>query len=215
MALHLTDKYIWDFWTIKRADQYHIFYLSAPRTPHNPELRHSAAAVGHAVSHDLIHWEVLSDALNPASNGAWDDRAIWTGSVISRHDRYYMFYTSTCHAENGKIQRIGLATSSDLVNWQRHHANPIIEADRLWYEKFGDLEIIDEAWRDPHVAFDEENNLYYALICARINHGPSDGRGAVGLAQSRDCVCQWRVHLYGGPPAGQNIWSLLYIILNR
>jgi beta-fructofuranosidase len=192
MALHLTDKYLWDFWTIRRADEYHLFYLQAPRTPHDPDLRHGIASVGHAVSVDLSHWEVLPDALHAGSSGSWDDRAIWTGCVVERQENYYMFYTSSSRSEKGKIQHIGLAISDDLIHWERHPANPIIEADSQWYEKLDGPEVSEEAWRDPYVIYDEVSDIYYALLCARVNRGPSDGRGAVGLAQSRDLV-KWEV----------------------
>lgn len=199
MALLLSDRYIWDFWTIRHGDVYHVFYLQAPRTPHDPELRHASASVGHAVSDDLTHWEVLPDALLPGPAGAWDDRAIWTGSVVEKAGSYYMFYTSTSRAEQGKVQRIGLATSQDLIHWQRHPANPIIEADPEWYEKSNEQKDSDEAWRDPYVYYDGANNIYYALICARVNAGHSDGRGAIGLAKSGDLI-EWEVMppLYAG-----------------
>lgn len=192
MALYLTDKYVWDFWLIQQADDYHLFYLQAERTPHDPELRHASAMVGHAVSKDLTQWEVLPDALIPGPTGSWDDRAIWTGCVVQREDLYYMFYTSSRKNEKGKIQRIGLATSSDLINWERHSDNPLIEADSEWYEKYGDPGVSEEAWRDPYIVHDQDNDQYYAFICARVNYGPMDGRGAIGLARSRNLI-NWEV----------------------
>ena len=63
LAFYLKDKYVWDFWLIQKSHDYHLFYLQAERTPHNPDLRHATASVGHAVSKDLIQWKVLPDAL--------------------------------------------------------------------------------------------------------------------------------------------------------
>jgi beta-fructofuranosidase len=192
MPLYLTDKYVWDFWTIKQADLYHIFYLQAARTPYNPELRHDCASVGHAVSYDLVHWEFMPDALQPGQPGSWDDRAIWTGCVEERDNLHYMFYTSSSHTDEGKVQHIGLVTSEDLINWERHPDNPLIDASPVWYEKIGDPGVSQEAWRDPYIVYDQESEYYYAYICARVNYGPSDGRGAIGLARSRDLI-KWDV----------------------
>ena len=97
-------------------------------------MRHANATVGHAVSTDLLAWTLLPDALRPGPVGSWDDLAIWTGSIICADGRWHMLYTGVSRAENGRVQRIGLATSTDLVNWEKHPANPLIEADPRWYE---------------------------------------------------------------------------------
>jgi beta-fructofuranosidase len=81
MTLRLPDKWVWDFWLVRDGMDYHAFYLQAPRSLGDPELRHLNASVGHAVSKDLRHWRVLPDALSAGPAGAWDDRAVWTGCV--------------------------------------------------------------------------------------------------------------------------------------
>ena len=138
MTLYHPGKYIWDFWFVRREDEYHLFYLQAPRTPHNPALRHEHASVGHAVSRDLVHWNILPDAVQAGEAGAWDDRAVWTGCVVERQGTFYLFYTGLNNSENGKVQRIGLAQSQDLIHWKRYKDNPVLEADPRWYEKLDD-----------------------------------------------------------------------------
>ena len=79
--------YLWDFWLVspqERRDQellYHLFYLQAPRTLHDPNLRHGVATVGHAVSPDLRRWTHRGTVLEAGLPGSWDDRAIWTCST--------------------------------------------------------------------------------------------------------------------------------------
>jgi hypothetical protein len=66
----------------------------------------------------LIHWEVLPDALRRAEkDGEWDNYTTWTGSNINHANTWYMFCTGSNQAEGGKYQQIGLATSTDLMNW--------------------------------------------------------------------------------------------------
>ena len=192
--LTLPDKWIWDFW-IATDDDYHVFYLQAPRSLGDPHLRHRSATVGHAVSSDLRDWRVLPDALQQGQPGSWDDIATWTGSIIRRDAVWYLFYTGTSHREDGRIQRIGLATSNDLTTWQRHGAQPLIEADDRWYET-GTTHWPEEAWRDPWVF--EADGTYHALVTARSNHGPPDGRGVIGHATSDDLLT-WDVQ----PPLSQ------------
>ena len=53
MPLRLPDKWVWDFWLARDAQQHHVFYLQAPRSLGGRELRHHNASIGHAVSSDL------------------------------------------------------------------------------------------------------------------------------------------------------------------
>jgi beta-fructofuranosidase len=186
--LRPSDHFLWDFWFAPRGREqdgaYHLFYLQAPRSLPDPELRHARASVGHAVSPDLVHWEERGTALAAGPPGSWDDRAIWTGSIIERAGIYYCFYTGTAHAENGLIQRIGMATSTDLISWERHPPNPVIEADDRWYEKLDLACWYEEACRDPWVVYDAEAAYYYMFYTARVHSGPAGGRGVIGCARS-------------------------------
>ena len=69
MTLRLPDKWVWDFWLAQDGPDYHIFYLQAPRSLSDPDLRHWNVSVGHAVSQNLRDWGILPDALRPSSNG--------------------------------------------------------------------------------------------------------------------------------------------------
>lgn len=192
MALRLPDKWLWDFWFAQDGADIHVFYLQAPRSLRNPELRHWHVSIGHAVSRDLRRWEILPDALRPGASPAWDDQSTWTGSIIKHDDVWYMLYTGTNQAEKGYIQRIGLATSTDLLHWEKHPANPLLEADPRWYELL-DLSLWhDQAWRDPWVFRHPETGDFHAFITGRVNTGPADGRGVIAHACSTDLI-RWDV----------------------
>jgi beta-fructofuranosidase len=181
MVLHINDQWLWDFWFATEGPDYHIFYLQAPRSLKEEYLRHWHVSIGHAVSQDLLNWEILPDALAPSNQtGEWDDYTTWTGSIIQREGLWYLFYTGACHAEKGLVQRIGLATSADLIHWQKYPANPLIESDPRWYEQM-DLDLWhDQAWRDPWI-FQHEGS-YHAYITARANTGEKNSRGIIGHA---------------------------------
>lgn len=192
MTLRLDDKWVWDFWLVRDGDQHHVFYLQAPRSLGEPELRHRNASIGHAVSADLKRWTVLPDALHPGDAGAWDDIATWTGSIIEAHGRWQMLYTGISSADNGLVQRIGLATSDDLIHWHKHEANPVLEADPRWYETLDLSRWRDQSWRDPWMFRTGTDDFIHALITARSPDGPSDGAGVVAHARSLDLV-SWEV----------------------
>ncbi|CAB4718349.1 MAG: glycosyl hydrolase family 32 [Actinobacteria bacterium] len=204
MTLTLEETWVWDLWLApeKVDGDWHIFFLQAPRSLINPDLRHANATVGHATSPDLINWQYVGTALEPSAHGAWDDRAIWTGSIIkSDAGVWHMFYTGTNKSkENGFVQRIGVATSTDLMSWDKKEGF-VTEADARWYEKAaqvmeekqeGQSSWYEEAWRDPWVFKEASTGEWVMLITARSNTGSYDARGTIGVARSKDLL-QWQV----------------------
>lgn len=202
MALSLPDMWVWDFWLAHDAEgQAHIFHLQAPRSLGATDLRHHNATIGHAVSDDLTNWAVLPTALEPGPRGSWDDLATWTGSVIAHGDRWHMLYTGINRSEGGLIQRIGLATSDDLINWTKHPSNPVLEADSHWYELLDLTRWRDQSWRDPWLFADPDDGSVGCLITARARDAEPSGAGVIARARSLDLV-HWEI-LPPVTPAGE------------
>ncbi|HZJ05525.1 MAG TPA: hypothetical protein VFD59_08660 [Nocardioidaceae bacterium] len=196
--LHLDSDWIWDFWFADDGERFHVFYLKAPRSLNDPDLRHWHTTVGHATSADLTEWTVLTDALAPSVDPAFDDYTTWTGSVVRGDDgTWFMFYTGTSHAEDGRRQRIGHATSDDLTSWRKQGV--VLESDPRWYEQMADngWDGADH-WRDPWVFRDPAGDGWHMLVTARANTGEFDDRGVVGHARSTD-LRTWHAH----PPLSQ------------
>ncbi len=194
---------MWDSWPIDdHLGNHHLFYLKAPRSLKDPELRHFSPRVGHAVSHDYRRWLELPDALAPNTAPAWDDAATWTGSIIAVPDGgYRMFYTGASASEDGLVQRIGCADSDDLITWTRSGTEALLEADPQWYEKFDGRSWGDEAWRDPWVFADPGGVGWHMLITARAAEGELNGRGVIGHAWSADLDC-WEARPPLSEPSG-------------
>jgi arabinan endo-1,5-alpha-L-arabinosidase len=67
-----------------------------------------------ARSSDLVHWEVLGDALPEKPDWAKETQDFWAPSVIRDGDTYFMYYSATpdfCH-EHQKGHALAVATSS-------------------------------------------------------------------------------------------------------
>ena len=187
MTLFLDDCWIWDFWLATDADEHHVFYLKAPKSIGDPEERHWNVSIGHAVSTDLHDWTVVDDVIAPSSVASWDDKSTWTGSVIKHGGRWVMLYTGTSHADDGRVQRVGMLTSDDLHCWERL-PEPVLTADPEHHEIL-DLDMWhDQAWRDPWMYDDPTDGHVHVLVTARANHGDRYDRGVIGHARSRDLV---------------------------
>lgn len=184
--LMLDSHWTWDFWIARDGATYHLFFLKAPKSLGDPEQRHWHARVGHAVSTDLRSWDELPDALGPGPEGAWDDMATWTGSVLRAEDRWHLFYTGINRREGGEHQRIGHAVSDDLLTWTKTDG-PVLEIDEAHYEGGVDgWPAVD--WRDPWVYRSVEHDEYRMLFTARAPGGAVDERGTIGQARSTDLV---------------------------
>lgn len=189
--LTLSTHWVWDFWLADAGTEYHVFFLQSPREVH-AEQRHWNTSVGHAVSTDLIQWQVVDVALTPSTESAFDDFALWTGSVVRGDDGlWYLFYTGLSRADDGQVQRVGLATSTDLMTWRRHGRDPLVSADPRWYYQL-DSSGEAEAWRDPWLVRDPAGDGWHMLVTATARDGEAGQRGVLGHAWSSDLLT-WQV----------------------
>jgi len=188
VTFSLPDHWVWDFWLADDGQEFHLFYLHAPKSLGDPELRHRNARFGHATSLDLSTWTDHGPIFGAGDEGDFDVTATWTGSVMRGPDGLWrMFYTGSVFpdASSTNIETIGVATSPDLYTWTKS-AGPITTADPRWYETLGTSSWPEEAWRDPWVFADPSGGGWHMLVTARANHGPEDERGVIGHAFSHD-----------------------------
>lgn len=194
MALRLDDWFIWDFWLAPRLgvdEPFHCLFLQAPRSLGDPELRHDRAQIGHATSSDLVNWEYHGIVLPLGPEGSWDSFTHWTGSVIRDGGLAYLFYTGRNTAEAGNVQRIGVATSSDLWSWDNVGREPVVEAVEPWYVAPTADGRTRSDCRDPWIIrHDGRWLMYFTASAAGV---PRSSCGVVGLAESSDLV-HWTVH---------------------
>lgn len=192
------EHWIWDSWIADDGRRYHLYYLKAPAALKDPSLRHEAAFIGHASSTDLIEWERHDDALTPAEFGAWDDLALWTGSVARAPDGRWRLYYTALNMSRGhdlRDQRIGVAESTDLHAWTRL-AGPLVSPDaRYRTHEPG----VSETWRDPFVF--QHDGTWHMLITARDPVAPRLKDGILGHATSADGLT-WELQDPLTTPAG-------------
>jgi beta-fructofuranosidase len=192
MALALHDHWVWDSWYAHDGERWHAYFLKAPKSIGDPDLRHMNVSQGHAVSDDLTNWKYLGTCFAPSGGPSWDDKTTWTGSVVKDTDGlWHLFYTGASAAEDALYQRIGHATSADMHNWDRVGSGLCLDltgANAKHYE----TELMpghwhDRAMRDPWVMKDPAGSGWLMYFTARApGLAEPNAGGAIGFATSPD-----------------------------
>jgi hypothetical protein len=108
-----------DFAIVASRDSFHLFYIR-----HDMNLTTDATekVIGHKRSRNLNDWfptENTMPAIQVRAN-RWDNLHVWAPTIVRKPNdiTYYMLYTGVQLDNSGhQIQRIGVATSTDLNIW--------------------------------------------------------------------------------------------------
>ncbi|MCW5982760.1 MAG: hypothetical protein KIT09_32020 [Bryobacteraceae bacterium] len=179
---------MWDAWHIEHEGRAHMIYLQR-LAPGSTRTSLEADTLGHAVSDDLLRWTELDLALGPGPRGSRDGLQPWTGSLVSHNGLIHLFYTMRDGATAGAQQAIGLATSRDLMKWERHPANPVIEPDPRWYvraERPDPGGVVD--CRDLIVLPDPDGRGWIGFYSVRTIGEPLAEGSVIAFARSKDLV---------------------------
>lgn len=163
---------------VKHEGRYHLFHLILPNHDY----------IAHAVSEDGLHWRRVKNALFISDPKAWDDDMLWTMHVSPdpyREGAWRMFYTGLCMEDQGRIQRVGMARSDDLLTWQKDNSGAFpLEVSDSYYEHSLDEGRHWVSFRDPFCY--AEDGRRYLLVAARVNKGPIIRRGCVALLREQE-----------------------------
>jgi len=191
MVLELKDHYVWDSWYVHDGEKYHAYYLKAPHSIGDPELRHFNVSYGHATSTDLVNWDHLGTCFEPSKDG-WDNYTTWTGSVVRGDDNlWHLYYTGTRKNDPQLAQKIGHATSTDLHNWERVGDGLVLDLEgpnaHHYETDVSNGEWHDRAMRDPWVIRDPDGDGWLMYFTARASGvAEANDAGCVGFATSPD-----------------------------
>jgi len=129
--------------------------------------------LGYATSIDGVTWNKVGSVLDRGAAGAWDDNLIHHPAVIKHNGIYYMFYAAVQAPSTVKF-KIGLATSTDGINWAKEPTNPVIDV--------GDVGQFDSTYVRPSNPV-RIGNIWYMWYWG--NNGTSH---SIGLATSPDLI---------------------------
>ena len=116
-----------DFALAKKESYYHLFYIR-----HHVEVPNDSTEkdFGHAISPDLFHWQGLPTVIPcDTTKGAWNGFHVWAPSIVKQDSTYWMFYTGVREDPLTRVrtQRIGAATSTDLMTWSNAAASRVYQ----------------------------------------------------------------------------------------
>ena len=182
------DMLMWDAWYWNEQGTVHAFHLQRLR-PGATRTIEEERSVGHAVSRDLVHWQELPAAISPGPAGALDDMEIFTGCTYKRGDTYYLFYTMKSSRENGQVQRLALATSKDLLHWEKYPDNPVLTPDPRWYctEEHPALYGLVDC-RDLSIVDAPDGKGYYGFYAARVPSEEMSEGAVIACCYSEDLI---------------------------
>jgi hypothetical protein len=169
-----------EFALIHENGLFHLFYMRLNAGfPDDSSLN----SLGHAISGNLVDWTEL-DTVLAARPGAWDSDHIWSPSMIKRGGTWYMYYTGVKNVPFGWswFQRIGVATSTDLINWTRYDAPVFTGAMVPW--AVSDSSTFDGCqFRDAFVMADPADTTHWLMYYVTT---PAAVRGQLIAAVARN-----------------------------
>lgn len=179
------DGYVGDVIPYYEDGTYYLFFLKDPRKTGRIADMTSWDLIS---TRDFVHYTEHGVAL-PAGKVADPDNCCYTGSVFKAgKSDYHIFYTAhnnynPDYMKDGKpVQTIMHATSPDLIHWEKHSDR--FGSDGVQYDFFD--------WRDPFVYYNEEENCYNMLLCARKAAGSFRRNGCVLKCRSKD-LWKWEI----------------------
>jgi len=158
---------------------YHLYFIeSLPDGPIHYLDREQW--LGHATSPDLRNW-TRQDSILPVVPGTWEEGFVWAPEVLEdpQGGGWYLFYTG---ADTSSVvrQRMGMAYSTNLYDWERDEDNPVYEPV-YWTDWQNPLYLMANC-RDPELFQVPGDENWYCLNTVRR----ADGNAALDLAVSSD-----------------------------
>ncbi len=173
-------------WTPSGSWKFHLFYI---RQNQFMAFSSTSKNLGHAVSHDLDQWTVLDTAAVKVRPGRFDSDHVWAPTIVRRGLTYHMFYTGV---DAGQNQRIGIATSTDLVNWVQ--GDSVLTAEEIsWADESPPPPLYagQSQLRDPFVMEDPNQPGQWLMYFVTVPDLYSPGM-VVGVAKSSGNFSTWQ-----------------------
>jgi hypothetical protein len=170
------------------AGVFHLFYMRRDKYAAD-EL--TEKEFGHATSTDLVHWTELAPILHVQPTW-WDSSHVWAPTILKRDDTWYLFYAGVGNVPYAWPwqQRIGVATSTDLMQWT-HYDEPVFTSHQIPWTLADSTQFDGSQLRDPFVMEEPDSAGQWLMVYVTI---PDSARGQliVGMARSDGGFSPWQ-----------------------
>jgi len=173
----LRDNQLFGPGTLKRVDGKFVgTYHAYP----NPGYEAGPAIIGLCFSDDLRTWDVRPPVLEPDPSCEWEAGGLYKSWLMESDGTFYLFYNAKNKVAKPVrwTEQTGFASSTDLVHWTRHPANPVLKVGAA-----GDFD--DLFASDPAIFKHKDTWLMFYFGLSK------KGRARDGVAFSHDLM-RWR-----------------------
>jgi len=176
-----------DFAIIRQGATWHVFAIWCDITLGCDAQRRGLM---HLTSTDLKNWTEVGFVLAPDGGSDFDDYDIWAPSIVERDGTYYMYYTGVYkNGSNTLVQKIGLATSTDLNNWTKYSTTPVFDCAGMTGAYYNTADSGDgAACRDPFVYWDEGEHQWVMVVSSRRTGSVPANLMSLALVTSEDLI---------------------------
>lgn len=169
-------------------DMADTWYLNVGESVHGFHLKWNLGDnynVGHVQTSDMLHFHTLPDILDPLPEEEYPDdcRGKFTGCAIEKDGTYYVYYTMR---DRVCSEKIGLATSTDLIHFHEYEHNPVLTPDPKLFLVRPKGKKTD--CRDMLIVYDEERKKYFGYFAAMALIEGRGELGVIGVAESVDLL---------------------------
>ena len=154
-----------DFAFVFGGGFFHLFYIfDDPSVSPDSTERY----FGHAVSYDLKNWQQAPSVI-PVRSGKFDSDHVWAPTIQASGNSYFMYYTGITNlpftfgaGQHPWFQRIGVATSQNLIDWTRYD-EPVYTGNMSTWAFADSSQFDGEQFRDPFIIPDPANSSKWLM----------------------------------------------------
>ena len=176
--------------------RHNYWYYPPPPAAQHPEL--DEKNLGHIWTTDFNSWYGPGGLNKPDTvaltvrSGKFDEFHVWAPTIVQRGPTFWMFYTGVRHGEIAPgvfrdHQRIGRATSTDLISWTPADDPVLTAPDIPWASKNPLAYGGSQQLRDPFVMEDPVNPGQWLMYFVTVDSIRAP-KMAVGAARSSDLL---------------------------
>lgn len=94
----------------------------------------NVTGIFYGTSVDGLNWDVRqTPVVKPGTTGSWDAGTVYSPDVLKVGGTFFMYFTGN-NGTSSYSRSIGVATSSDGLNWSEYVGNPVLTRDNSSYD---------------------------------------------------------------------------------